>query len=53
MIHSTLYDSGRNTKFLSFCAFERSIEAGLDPPGNRSKLPVWTDAEWTYHIISK
>jgi hypothetical protein len=30
MIHSTLHDSSRNTTSLSFVAFERSIEAGLD-----------------------
>jgi hypothetical protein len=41
MVHSTLSDRGRKTTSASFVAFERSIKAGLDSPGNRSKLLVW------------
>jgi hypothetical protein len=39
-IHLTLHSPGRKTTSWSFIAFERSIEAGSDSPGNRSKLPM-------------
>jgi hypothetical protein len=42
VIHSTRHDLSQNTTSLSFVAFERSIGAGPDPSGRRSKLPVWT-----------
>ena len=42
MTHSTHRDLGRKATSLSFIAFERSIKAELGPPGNRSKLWVWT-----------
>jgi hypothetical protein len=40
--HSTSRGLGWKTTSLSFVAFERSIEAELDSPGNRSKFLVRT-----------